>query len=240
MKSIITSYTKRRLKKLKRLLHSYPSLESPEVFHQIRLEIKKIKAVLKLLHYNQKSFRAHKAYLPFRALFRACGEIREPFVVQGLIDKFKTTYTPIFVDLNLTSNFKDHLSTFIRTIKRAETKILPKTKKIKSNTYKDFLRKNKMELENLLYPTLLQRDLHKIRKLIKEIYYLTSIRSKRKDIDSFFVTSSDLIGNWHDKKIVIQKLRKSVPLETELIQNLKTESRSDIRALKKLVQNFYK
>jgi len=96
-----------------------------------------------------------------------------------------------------------------------------------------------MKLENLLHPTFLQRDLHKIRKLIKEIYYLTSIRSKRKDINSFFVTSSDLIGTWHDKRIVIHKLRKSVPPETELIQKLNTESRLDISALKKLVQKFY-
>jgi CHAD domain-containing protein len=240
MKGFITSYTKRRLKNLKRLLRSYPSLESLEILHQIRIEIKKIKAVLRLIHYNKKSFRGHKAYLPFRTLFRACGEIREPFVIQSLIDKFKGINTLIVVDQNLTSNFNNHLSTYIRTIKRAETKILPKTEKIKSSTYKDFLKKNKMELENLLYPTFLQRDLHKIRKLIKEIYYLTSIRSKRKDINSFFAASTELIGNWHDKRIVIQRLRKSVPPETELIQKLKTESRSDIRALKKLVQNFYK
>jgi hypothetical protein len=210
------------------------------MFHQIRIEIKKIKAVLRLLHHNQKNFRSHKAYLPFRALFRACGEIREPFVIQGLIDKFKGFNTPIVVDLNLTSNIKNHLLTYIRTIKRSETEILTKTGKIKSSTYKDFLKKNKIELKNLLYPTFLQRDLHKIRKLIKEIYYLSSIRSKRKNINSFYVTSADLIGNWHDKKTVIQKLRKSVPLETELIQTLKTENRSDISALKKLVQNFYK
>jgi len=240
MKSVITSYTKRRLKNLKRLLHSYPSLESPEILHQIRIEIKKIKAVLRLLNYSSKNFRGHKAYLPFRTLFRACGEIREPFVVQGLIDKFKGINTPIIIDLNLTSNFKDHLSTYSRTIKRSETKILSKTGKIKTSSYKDFLKKNKIKLENLLYPTFLQSDLHKIRKLIKEIYYLTSIRSKRKDTNSFFVKSSDLIGNWHDKRIVSQKLRKSVPPETELIQKLKTESRSDISVLKKLVQNFYK
>jgi len=240
MKSIITSYTKRRLKNLKRLLHSYPSLESPEILHQIRIEIKKIKAVLRLLNYNRKSFRNHNAYLPFRAIFRACGEIREPFVIQGLINKIKGINTPTIVDQNLTSNFNNHLSTYIRKIKKSEKIILLKTEKIKSSTYKDFLKKNKMELENLLYPTFLQRDLHKIRKLIKEIYYLSSIRSKRKDIKSFYVTSADLIGNWHDKKIVIQILRKSVPLETELIQKLKTESRSDIHALKKLVQNFYK
>jgi len=240
MKGIITSYTKRRLRNLKRLLHSYRSLESPEILHQIRIEIKKIKAVLRLIHFNRKSFRNHKAYLPFRALFRACGEIRDPFVMQSLIDKFKGINPPIVVDQCLNSNFNNHLSTYIRTIKKSETKILPKTEKIKSSTYKDFLKKNKMELENLLYPTFLQGDLHEIRKLIKEIYYLTSIRSKRKDINSFFVASSDLIGNWRDKRIVIQKLGKSVPPETELIQKLKTESRSDIRALKKLVRNFYK
>jgi len=241
MKGIITSYTKKRFKNLKKLLHSYPSLESPEILHQLRIEIKKIKAVLQLLQYNSKSFRGHKAYLPFRALFRACGEIREPFVIQRLIDKFK-------VNPNLASNgcldptlyFRNKLSTYIRTIKRSETKVLPKTEKIKNNTYKDFLKKKKTELKNLLYPTFLQGDLHKIRKLIKEIYYLTSIKSKRKDINSFFVTSSDLIGNWHDKRIVIQKLRKSVSPETELIQKLKSDSRSDISSLKKLVQNFYK
>lgn len=240
MKGFITSYTKRRLKNLKRLLRSYPSLESLEILHQIRIEIKKIKAVLRLLHYNRKSFRSHKAYLPFRALFRACGEIREPFVIQSLINKFKSINNPIIVDLNLNSNFKNHLSTYIRTIKKSETNILPKAENIKSSIYKDFLKKNKMKLENLLYPTFLQRDLHKIRKLIKEIYYISSIRSKRKRINSFLVKSSDFIGSWHDKRIVIQKLRKSVYPETEIIQKLKAETRSDISTLKNLVQKFYK
>jgi len=240
MKGIITSYTKRRLKKLKRHLHSYPRLESPEVLHQIRIEIKKIKAVLRLLHYNQKSFREHKTYLPFRSLFRACGEIREPFVIQGLIDKYKGTTTRFNQEeVNSTLIFRSRIPTYLDKIKKSEAKILPQTEKIKSSTYKDFLRKKKIELENQLYPTFLQRDLHKTRKLIKEIYYLACIRSTRKKLNSFLVESSDIIGNWHDKRIVIQKLRKSVP-ETELIQKLKAESRSDISTLKKLVQKFYK
>lgn len=241
MKGIISSYTKRRLKKLKRLLHSYPSLESPVVLHQIRIEIKKLKAVLRLLHFDKKSFRDHKAYLPFRTLFRACGVIREPFVMQGLIDKFKgTTSPPNQGKLNSILNFRRHLPIYVGKIRKSEAKIVSATEKIKSSTLKDFLRKKKIELENHLYPTFQQRDLHKIRKVIKEIYYLTSIRSKRKKINSFLIVSSDVIGNWHDKGIVIQKLRKSVPPEIELIQKLKAESRSDINTLKKLVQKFYK
>jgi len=211
------------------------------VLHQIRIEIKKIKAVLRLLHYNRKSFHDHKAYLPFRKLFRACGEIREPIVIQGLMDKFKgNTYPPINDNLNPTLNFKNTVPSYIKKIKKSGAKILVTANKIKRSTYKDFLKKKNKELQNILYPTFRQRDLHKIRKLIKEIYYLTSIKSKKSDINPFLFTSSDLIGNWHDKKMVIQKLKKSVPPQSELMQKLKMESRSDIATLKKLVQNFYK
>lgn len=240
MNGLIASYTKRRFKKLKKLLHSYSGLERPEVLHQIRIEIKKIKAVLRLLHYNKKSFRNHQAYLPFRSVFRVCGEIREAFVIQDHINKFKGTTPTLDGNLHPAWSYRNDLSTHMRQIKKCEPKILHHTEKIKVNSYKEYLKKKKFELENLLYPTFKLRDLHKIRKLIKEIYYLTSIRSKRKNISPFLVESSDLIGNWHDKQIVIQKLRQETPPETELIQKLKAESRSDISTLKKLVRKFYK
>jgi CHAD domain-containing protein len=241
MKGFVTSYTKRRFKKLKVLLHSYSNLERPKLLHQIRIEIKKIKAVLRLLHFNRKSFRDHKAYRPLRTLFRACGEIREPIVTQGLMDKFMGVKSPTsYVDSNPTLHFKNTIPNYCRKVKKSEAKISTNTGKIKNSTYKDFLKKKNKELQNILYPTFRQCDLHKIRKLIKEIYYLTSIRSKRKNINSFFITSSDLIGNWHDKQIVIQKLKKSEPRKTELIQKLKAESQSDINTLKRLAQKFYK
>ena len=85
-----------------------------------------------------------------------------------------------------------------------------------------------------------QKDLHSLRKLIKEITYLTSVEIKKTNIHPFLTQSSELIGQWHDKKILISWIRTHDVKEKETIKKLQTESNTDMQKLRKLVDEHIK
>src|SRR5882672_8068588 len=69
-------------------LKTVPANHDTETLHQIRIDIKKIKAVLKLTHDSRKKFRSHKYFLPFRSIFRKADAIRQSEVLASLLTKY--------------------------------------------------------------------------------------------------------------------------------------------------------
>ncbi len=236
----LTRYAKKRPKRIKALLNSFPESNDLEILHRVRLEIKKIKTLLRLIHYNNKSFKEHSAFIPFRTIFRACEKIREPKVLHTLVVKFTgVTDLPAPYSQSLIQQFTNKIPAHVRTVKRQEKKLLQEIEKVKFTTYKKYLRNKTKELKIALSTALSVQKLHAIRKLIKEIYYLLTITNKSKSIDPFFKLSDSLIGAWHDKSIVIEKMKRAVPPHTDLIKKLHQEKRADIANLKRLIKDFY-
>lgn len=237
---ILTRYAKKRLKLTKIFLNSFLESNDPEMLHRMRLEIKKIKMLLRLIQYNHNSFRPRSSFIPFRTIFRACEKIREPQVLHALVVKFTGDTELPAPDLSdPIQQFVDEIPGYLRSVRKQEKIILKEIEKIKSETYKRYLRKKNKILKRAIYPVFKVGDLHAIRKLIKEVYYLLCINNKNKTIDPFFKQSDALIGAWHDKTIVIEKIKKSVPPQISLIKKLQEEKRADIAKLKRLTKAFY-
>jgi len=239
MKALIR-YAKKRPKRIKILLNSFPESNDLEILHRVRLEIKKIKTLLRLIHYNNRNFKEHSAFIPFRTIFRACEKIREPQVLHTLVVKF-TGVTELSASNSSgpIQQFTEDIPAHLKRIRKQEKILLKEIEKIKSKTYKQYLSKKSKELKIALSTTLRVHDLHTIRKLIKEIYYLLRITNKSKSIDPFFKQSDSLIGAWHDKSIVLEKMKRAVPPQGDLIKKLHQEKRADIANLKRLTKAFY-
>lgn len=221
-------------------MNSFPESNDLEMLHRMRLEIKKIKTLLRLIKYNHKSFKTRSSFIPFRTIFRACEKIREPQVLHALVVKFTgKTDLPTPKLSGPIQQFTDEIPAYLTSVKKQERILLKEIEKVKSDTYKRYLRKKNKELKSALQPAFKGKELHTIRKLIKEIYYLLCINSISKSINPFFKKCDDLIGVWHDKSIVIQKIRKTMPLQNNLIKKLQNEKRKDLVSLKKLIKNYY-
>lgn len=236
----LTRYAKKRPKRIKVLLHSFPKSNDLEILHRVRLEIKKIKTLLRLIHYNNRSFKEHSAFISFRTIFRACEKIREPQVLHSLVVKF-TGVTELAApnSSGRIQQFTKEIPAHLKRVRKQEKILLKEIEKIKTKTYQRYLSKKSKELKIALSSDPSVHDLHTIRKLIKEIYYLLSITTKSKSIDPFFKRSDSLIGAWHDKSIVIEKMKRAVPPQTDLIKKLQQEKRADIATLKRLIKDFY-
>src|SRR5690348_10635786 len=86
MKSL-EKYVRARAKHLKKLLNTYSESGTDETIHDIRVEIKKLKAVLQLAGSVLPRFNAHKVFVPLRDIFRKAGAIREKDITTRLAEQ---------------------------------------------------------------------------------------------------------------------------------------------------------
>jgi CHAD domain-containing protein len=232
---VLEQFAEKRCKRLRALLKAFPAGKEKEELHQIRLEIKKIKALLRLVHFNDKEFRDHKHFVPFRSIFRETGKIRDTVLRKELLDQYTKIHTPFFRSPERALNhFIKMVPTHLLAVRKQKKILLKEVAKIKSHTYTLYLDKKNKELTTLLEGGITQKDLHGLRKLIKEIIYLTSVKNKDK-IDPFLLQSADLIGNWHDKKILIPWIRIHAPKEKATIKRLQAECNTDMQNLRNMV-----
>jgi len=124
-------------------------------------------------------------------------------------------------------------------VSHQQKRILKEISKIKAATYNQYLKKKNKELKKRLKDDFKKNTLHNIRKLVKEITYLTLVKVRKSKIDTFLTESDGLIGNWHDKQILIPWIRLHTPEETITIERLKNESEKDIERLRGLIQIRY-
>jgi CHAD domain-containing protein len=232
----IERFTKKRCKRLQALLKSFPSGAEKEDLHQIRLEIKKIKMLLGLIHFNNKKFHDHKNFIPFRTIFRETGKLREANQRKELVDQYTHIHAPFFSSPDrAVRRFIKDVPAHIKSVRKQKKAMLKEIEKIKSRTYTLYLHKKKSELNENLSLGFAQKDLHGLRKSIKEIIYLTSVTKRKNKIDPFLVQSAELIGNWHDKKMLIPWIRTHVPKEKEVIKRLQAECNTDVQNLRKMI-----
>ena len=233
-------FTKKRFKCLQAFLKSFSNKNEGEELHQIRLEIKKIKALLRLIHFIRKKFKDHKYFTKFRTIFRQTGNIRDTDLRKKLLHQYTQIQAPAFSSNDHALKlFRNHLPKHLKAVSKLEKIVGKEIKKVKSHTYSLYLFKKNQELSDILSEGLSQKDLHGLRKLIKEAIYLTSMSKKKREIDPFLIKSSGLIGNWHDKKNLILWIRSHASKEKATIRTLQTESNRDIQTLRKLVRKYH-
>jgi CHAD domain-containing protein len=232
----LNQFAEKRFKRLNAVLKCFPVGQAKESLHQVRLEIKKIKALLQFIHFNNPDFKDHKHYIPLRAIFRASGKIRESGLRKELLEQYTQIHTPFYRSPGKEiRQFIKEIPGYIKVIKKQRKITLKEVAKIKSRTYRLYLQvKNEALIEHLSV-RIGQKDLHGLRKLMKEIIYLTAIKTKKNKIDPFLVQSAELIGNWHDKKMIIPWLRTSSNKEKGTIKELQAAANADMQQLRKLI-----
>jgi len=238
----LTQYAEKRFSRLQHLLESVKDPDDPEILHQIRLEIKKVKALLGLIHFNYPTLNTHKIYIPLRTIFRKAGKVREPWVMENLLSSYgidPVLYKTVLPPKKSVHSLRKRVSVYLKNLKRAEKKIRKKINRIDKEDLRKYLKKHEQELAKKLFPEFDSATLHHSRKLIKEILYLSTIRKKKKQLPCFFSESADLIGEWNDKQVIIQLLKKSGLPHSDVTQKLKQVSEKELLTLTKLVTDYY-
>lgn len=239
----LKKYVGKRASNLKSLLVSAKYSEDPEILHQIRLEIKRLKAVLGLLHFEDTRFAEHRTFIPLRKIFRKAGKIREPIELRKHLTRF-TPDTAVVKLIRIASpkgikNFKKNIPGFVKDVKKVERKIRKQSNHVNLKTIKNYLLSLDKAIKKNLYPKLNPFTLHGTRKIIKELIYLLPLYKKHKSIPSFYDETANTIGLWHDKQLVLQLLMVNVAANEEAIQKLQEICDQDLQQLERMVANHY-
>jgi CHAD domain-containing protein len=231
-------YANRRLTRLEKLLRSFSKQNEFKSFHDIRLEIKKIKMLLSLIQFNNKNFKSHKYYIPFRTIFRLAGKLREAGLHADLLARYTHIHTPFYRSPGREfGKFKKSIPQFLKSIKKNKKEIIKEIKHIKLWMYQTYLQRKKASLNKRIKKGYTEEELHKIRKHIKELIYLMNISKQEATISSLIVIA-EKIGNWHDKKSLLLLLNNKSADDLKTIRILKNEIKEDVKTIRPLLRNY--
>lgn len=209
---------------------------TPEDFHMLRLSIKKIKSVLSFLSFYNPDFDKEKHFKPYEDLFSLAGEVREIQIQQSQLKKYITN--PLLAKYfdKLSNDLHDHHTAFTKLVDRKlRKKINSNAKKVATyfeKAAKKLMRQYLLEEQSHIHALLKadnleKKDVHDLRKKIKDIYYLQKIfqpKNKRLIIADEF---QELLGQWHDYRVIAKdiligaKNHKLLPEEVKALMTLR-------------------
>ncbi len=238
-------FTDRQIKSLINHLKKYGRSWETETLHQIRVDIKRIKAILEASSVCTNGFKAHKNFIPFREIFRRAGDIREPDVLNKLQSEQQGNESkdnPLTENMEaLCAAFESDIPEFIKVARKNGDKLAIVTKKVHRDDFKQYVRKKKKEVKSKLYPKLRMNIIHKVRKAIKEVIYLSEVEGKLKGEEAkFYNEMQDAIGQLHDKQVFLelQKNKNDESVRKKCIV-IKSECLADKKEIVRLVNDYY-
>ncbi|MDP1745854.1 MAG: CHAD domain-containing protein [Bacteroidota bacterium] len=207
-------------------------------FHQLRVEIKKLKAQFKLINFCSKKFEWKKYFQSFQSVFQQAGKVRELQVEAAALKKYaiykglktyiknlrKAEQKEMFVFLLLIN--KDLKS----RLERSKKMVLSLIKTINKNDAKGYLNIKRKQIGNLICGKRLRiKDAHELRKQIKELYYNIKSLNFPKQIKLLKETEifQNMLGKWHDCEVIKQHVNEAMKDKTEM-------EPSEIKQLKKI------
>lgn len=220
------------LKQKEEFLRNYKiaiKTQGVDAVHDMRVAVKRLHTAVRLLNFNEKAnFRLKKSFKSIRFVYKKFGRIRDLHVLLSLIDELQNKTG---LDLNQLSNdCKNRIKFEIKilhefigffpyfTIKRnlryIEKYLLKKTSKDLKKKVLMYCGDRADQLKIYADKSNKEHDLHKARKMVKDIGYLMEVSI---DVLPDFATNlkaykeqGSLLGTWHDRKVLLSYLKSQL------------------------------
>lgn len=208
MRSKLERYYFQRKKNILQHLHEFESGISEEGLHGFRVELKKLKAVIRFLqavHGKQEVKKIRKAVA---AIFQEAGALRELQLFLVWLGNNRLTHLKkeLAKEHALPEN-REGLQQILKAIRKKLSAILESNQElvdgITQNTIEQYTQQLKHTIEKNLQQIPAEHEWHELRKLIKQWTYAVNWTTKRTStgLSRLYQHSHQLqeaIGNWHD------------------------------------------
>jgi CHAD domain-containing protein len=196
------------------------------LIHQFRLEIKKLKAAMQLVHSANKSFDHKKKYGVISPLYKDLGAVRETQIQQEVFNENSKNHKAAFnkkyqnlLDAELLQRQNVALEHFDKSILKSLKKIKRQNKNalkdMSSNNFKNYFKVSISKLRKA-FDTIDFSDkmMHTMRKQIKEIKFNVRYKPKMagKWLSKYNISSTiledlqKLLGQWQDNVVLKERL----------------------------------
>lgn len=204
----LVSYWKKQKAALKSLLSLPKRNFGKAKIHSLRVELKKLNALLLMIEFKEKKFDRKKFYKPFRSLFSLAGKVRELQIEKGILKKFKQEEIPAFmdsldrkIDAEKTVFFKTRNRKLYSKIEKRLKRLNPMVRKLEKTDCSNYLKSLVLEIKTILATGNLDvSNGHLARKKLQTLKFnLESLQDfKSKPTIRVYEEWLRLLGSWHD------------------------------------------
>ena len=232
----IDEFIKNRYTQIERYLTHYKEFNIPEDLHQFRVEVKKLNALYQLLNYTSTDFNKKKEFKLHRKIFQRSGEIRDDDVRQELNKNKSLSKDILLRHQKDIENFNKRISGYIRKLKKSRNALIIAGSMLQKKQLKYYLEKRKKKIKKLFQKTNYQKQLHKIRKMCKELIYLSRLYT-HKETNAFANLDKlqEHIGKWHNEQLLIKS--KDIK-NNSFISASKRRAQNQLQQINRLKENY--
>lgn len=216
----LRKYLNNRIDTITGVLALPRSAYTPETWHELRVETKKLNALFDLIRYCSKDFKRKKTFQPFKQVFRQAGKVRELQLEIALLEKnIAGSPSNIFIaDLNKLRS-KEEKAFFsmvnkklLGRIKKHHDKTSDALSGIKKKQVNKYLAQQSERIRTIIRAGDLQPEaLHELRKQMKILNYNRKILPlDLPDPMKNATVLPDLLGEWHDMEVMAGHLKKEL------------------------------
>jgi len=223
--------------------------------HQLRVAIKKIRAVLRLIERTSKgSFNKTEHFEMFSALFQSAGKVREAQVNGKLIKKYTDAEGLSYMNYleDIESRAAEQLSEEARALNTLKLEVLNKEllKKARKVSDEDIRQEATKYISHNLKKVIQYSDdlqkLHTVRKIVRTISVVLKYLSydpsgTYNEANLYYVVDklNDMIGEWHDGQVLVDSIRSFMrqhdtndcEIYSEIIQKVEDDRRRKEEAI---------
>ncbi|HSN49343.1 MAG TPA: CHAD domain-containing protein [Flavobacterium sp.] len=219
----LARYLKKRKTAIDFLLRKPSQKYTPNTFHKLRVEIKKLNSFFDLIHFGSSHFRRKKTYKPYKLIFCLAGKVRELQIEEAMLkNNFGNNgiknYRKSLKKLRLKAE-KDFFLLVDKKVKNQLIKkyyeIIPHLKSIDQKKMDTYLAKKENQIQELLGQEIIRTgQIHKLRKQLKILNYNQAIvypEISEEKLSGQEVLP-ELLGKWHDCQVIIKHLKKMLTI----------------------------
>lgn len=241
----LVRYTQTRLNRLAAGLEKYHQFQEEDSLHRIRVELKKLRAVIKVVGYANPKLNVHEMFWPMRHLFKKAGLVRHPAVLLELMKAHGVTEIPVTrtFDVETTEDkLKAEVSFYLNALRKLNKRLPGLLKELSRQDVRRYVRKREKLIRRIFVPRLIPEKLHLARKHMKQVYYLTGLvpvmDNKHREAYS---RMEEVIGSLHDKELLLALLAR-VPrgIRATQLTALKKSCAADRRAVASMAKKLYR
>lgn len=206
--SSFAQYYHQRIKQVFNHLLEFDLSSSENSLHDFRVEIKKLRSVLKFLRTIYPKQKLKKASRQLNNIFQQAGEIREYQLLLQWFQKqeleiFKNQLFPNEYLESLLSKFHDQNHSFKQDLKDLNDQIsdyVIATNEILAIHYASDLF---LQMDHLIRNNCPSSEWHELRKIIKQWMYAINWVEQKQETDlSYYQKLQECIGYWHDTQVI--------------------------------------
>jgi CHAD domain-containing protein len=233
-------FLKKRIKNVLQHLHVFSQTRSTEELHQLRVEMKRIKALVRFSADCLKKKKLKRLADPIQKIFKHAARIRNAHInlelTQGLSNKkFRADMNAI--QLEQWRKFAALQDNYDKNIKDFRKKLLPNLQRVKSTEANKWYKKEIKKTGRLLNEG--HSQLHNARKKLKRVSYMNELYPAKPKLNERYLEEvEDAIGKWHDVKLTLGVLKREGALNKKLSERLKSKQGELLFLIDHITGNF--